>query len=149
MSAIESIVEHLVKVKFEDIPEATVEKQKDLLVDTLGVAIAGSKAPGVEEVVALLREIGGREESSILHYGGKSLSFLAAMANSLMAHAFDYDDMHEKAGIHANVSVVPAALAMAEKVGGVDGKTFLTAAVLGVDLVCRMGLSIPVFRGWH
>ena len=149
MSAIETIIKHLVKIKFEDIPEATIGKQKDLLVDTLGVAIAGSKAPGVAEVVELLKEIGGREESSILHYGGKSPSFLAAMANSFMAHAFDFDDMHEKAGIHANVSVIPAALAMAEKVGGVDGKTFLAAVVLGRDLICRMGLSIPLFRGWH
>ena len=149
MSAIETMIKHLVKTKFEDIPKATIEKQKDLLVDTLGIAIAGSKASGVVEVINLLKEIGGREESTILHFGGKSPSFLAAMANSLMAHAFDFDDMHEKAGIHANVSVIPAALAMAEKVGRVNGKTFLTAVVLGNDLICRMGLSIPLFRGWH
>ena len=149
MTAIESMVKHLAKMKFEDIPEATVERQKDLLIDTLGVAIAGSKAPGVKQVIDLLKEIGGREESSILNWGGKFPSFLAAMANALMAHALDFDDMHEKAGIHANVCVIPAALAMAERVGGVDGRTFLTAVILGIDLICRMGVSIPLARGWH
>ncbi len=149
MTVLENIAEHLVKIRFEDIPKRTVEKQKDLLIDTLGVAIAGSKAPEVAQVIDLLKEIGGREESSVLSGGGKSPAFLAAMANSLMAHAFDFDDMHEKAGIHANVCVIPAALAMAERVGGVDGKSFLAAVILGIDLICRMGLSVPLMRGWH
>jgi 2-methylcitrate dehydratase PrpD len=149
MSIMENIVKHLVRLRFEDVPKPTVEKQKDLLIDTLGVAVAGPKAPGVAQVIDLLREIGGKEESTVLSDGSKSPVFLAAMANSLMAHAFDFDDMHEKAGIHANVCVIPAALAMAERVGAVDGKTFLTAVILGIDLICRMGLFVPLSRGWH
>ena len=149
MSASEDISRKIVSIKFEDIPKNTVEKQKDLLIDTLGVAMAGLKASGVVELMDLFREIGGKEESTVLGYGEKIPSFFAAMANATMAHAFDYDDMHEKAGLHANVCVVPAALAMAEKVGGIDGKNFLTAVILGVDLICRMGVSIPLSRGWH
>ena len=34
MSIVEHIVKHLVRLRFEDIPKATVEKQKDLLIDT-------------------------------------------------------------------------------------------------------------------
>ncbi len=149
MPVIDEIVKHLKKTTFEDIPQETVEKQKDLLIDTLGVALGGAKAPGVQEVVELLKGMGGKKESTILVDGGKVPSLHAAMANGLMAHSLDFDDMHEKAGIHANVSVIPAALAMAESTGGIDGKTFLTATILGVDLVCRMGLAIPLSRGWH
>lgn len=149
MSEIDKIVNHIRNTIFEDVPRETVERQKDLLIDTLGVALAGSKAPGVREVIDLLKEAGGKKESSILVYGGKLPSFHAAMANTLMAHSLDFDDMHEKAGIHANGCVVPAALAIAERIGGVDGKTFLTAIILGVDLVCRMGISIPLSQGWH
>ncbi|MDI7258348.1 MAG: MmgE/PrpD family protein [Thermodesulfobacteriota bacterium] len=149
MSAFDEIVKHIRGTTFEDIPKETIERQKDFLIDTLGVALASLKAPGVREVIDLLKGMGGKKESTILIDGGKVPSFHAAMANSLMAHSLDFDDMHEKAGIHANVCVIPAALAMAERVGGVDGKALLTALVLGVDLVCRMGLSIPLSRGWH
>jgi 2-methylcitrate dehydratase PrpD len=149
MTAMEDIAKYLVETKFEDIPQKTVEKQKDLLIDTLGVAVAGANARGVREVVEIIREIGGKEEASIIVHGGKYPSFFVAMANSLMAHSLDFDDMHERAGIHANVCVAPAALAIAEKVGCVDGKTLLTAIILGVDLICRMGVSIPLSRGWH
>jgi len=149
MPVIDEIVKHIKETTFEDIPQETVEKQKDLLIDTIGVALGGAKAPGVREVINLLKGMGGKKEATILVDGGKVPSVHAAMANSLMAHSLDFDDMHEKAGIHANVSVIPTALAMAESVGGVDGKTFLTAIILGVDLVCRMGLAIPLSRGWH
>jgi 2-methylcitrate dehydratase PrpD len=149
MPAIDKIVRHFKETTFEDIPQETVEKQKGLLIDTIGVALGGAKAPGVREVIHLLKGMGGKKESTILVDGGKVPSVHAALANSLMAHSLDFDDMHETAGIHANVSVMPAALAMAESLGKVDGKTFLTAIILGVDLVCRMGLAIPLFRGWH
>lgn len=149
MSVIDEIVQHVRKTTFDDIPKNTIERQKDFLIDTLGVALAGAKAPGVREVIDLLREMGGKKESTVLVYGDKLPSFHAAMANSLMVHSLDFDDMHERAGIHANVSVIPACLAMVERIGGVDGKTFLTAIILGVDLVCRMGLSVPLSRGWH
>jgi 2-methylcitrate dehydratase PrpD len=149
MAAIEEIVHHLVKTRFEDIPVETVERQKDLLIDTLGVTVAGAKAPGVREVIELLRETGGKEESTVLAYGERFPSFHATMANTFMAHALDFDDMHERGGVHANVSVIPASLAIAEKVGGANGKSFLTAIILGVDLICRMAVSIPLSRGWH
>jgi len=149
MSGMTAIVQNLVKMNFEDIPIQTIERQKDLLIDTLGVAVAGSGAPGVAQLVEFLHDIGGKAEASIMVFGGKCPSFHAAMANSLMAHSMDFDDMHETAGIHANVCVVPAALALAERNKNISGRMLLTAVVLGVDLACRMGAAIPLHRGWH
>jgi len=149
MSAMKAIIKYLAETDFKNIPERTVEKQKDLLIDTLGVAVAGSRAQGVKSVVDLFDETGGKPESTLLVFGRKLPCLNAAMANSLMAHGLDFDDMHEQAGVHANVCVVSPALAVAEKVGGVDGKTLLGAIILGVDLVCRLSASIPLFTGWH
>jgi 2-methylcitrate dehydratase PrpD len=149
MSAIDEIAVHLAKVTFEDIPGATVERQKELIVDTLGVAAAGARAPGVKDVLEFVKDSGGNPESSLLMDGGKVPCSSATLANAFMMHALDFDDMHEAAGLHANVCVLPAALAAAEKMGTVDGRNLLTAVILGVDLVCRMGVSIPLLRGWH
>jgi len=149
MSALDEIVGYLARVTFEDIPGTTVERQKELVVDTLGVAAAGVRAPGVKDVLELVKDSGGKAESTLLLDGAKVPCFSATLANAFMMHALDFDDMHEAAGLHANVCVLPAALAAAEKEGTVDGKTLLTAVILGVDLVCRMGVSIPLLRGWH
>ena len=149
MGVEKELVRHLVGCRFEDIPPVTIEKQKALFVDTLGVAVGGVRASGVQAMLDVITEAGGRPEATLIGRKDKVPSFLAAMGNSFMAHALDFDDMHEEAGIHANVCVIPAALAVAEKMGGINGNALLTAVVCGVDLACRMGVSIPLLRGWH
>jgi len=149
MGVEQELVRHLVECRFEDIPPATIEKQKTLFVDTLGVAVGGVRASGVQAMLDVITETGGRPESTLVGRKEKVPAFLAAMGNTFMAHALDFDDMHEDAGIHANVCAIPAALAVAEKLGGIDGNALLTAVVCGVDLACRMGVSIPLLRGWH
>ena len=132
---------NVAKVKYDDLPEDAVEITKKFILDTLATTLAGSSAPGCEIVVNQVKDWGGKEESTILVYGGKAISENAALANSMMAHALDLDDTHDEAVIHSYVSVLPAALAMAERDGGVNGKNLITAVTLGVDLMCRLGLA--------
>lgn len=149
MAVIEKLCRVWADLSFEDLPPASIARQKDFLLDTLAVAVAGYHAPGVGEVVAMLKSMGGREEARLLVDGQRLPAAHAAMANALMAHAVDFDDMHERAGVHVNVCVIPAALAVSEALGNVEGKRFLTAVVLGVDFVCRLAMAVPLFRGWH
>jgi 2-methylcitrate dehydratase PrpD len=134
---------------FSDIPAPTVRRAKLFFIDTLGVALAGRNAEGVENVARLVAQWGGKPEATMLFSGRRAPCHMAALVNALMAHARDYDDLHEAGGAHVNVSVVPAALAAAQRQGRVSGKALLTAVILGVDLVCRLGASLPIFRGWH
>jgi len=53
-------------------------------------------------------------------------------------------------------SVLPAGLAVAEQMGETTGPEFITAIVLGTDVICRLGLSLKTvqpkdrsFSGWH
>jgi len=132
---------NVAKVKYDDLPEDAVGITKKFILDTLATTLAGSSAPGCKSVVDQVKDWGGKEESTILVYGGKAISENAALANSMMAHALDLDDTHDEAVIHSYVSVLPAALAMAERNGGVGGKDLITAVTLGVDLMCRLGLA--------
>ena len=132
---------NVAKVKYDDLSKDAIEITKKFILDTLATTLAGSSAPGCEIVVNQVKDWGGKEESTILVYGGKAISENAALANSMMAHALDLDDTHDEAVIHSYVSVLPAALAMAERDGGVNGKNLITAVTLGVDLMCRLGLA--------
>ncbi|HEM61672.1 MAG TPA: MmgE/PrpD family protein, partial [Chloroflexi bacterium] len=85
-------------------------------------------------------------------FGAKAPAPLAALANGSMAHALDFEDVHDNAPVHPNAATVPAALAVAESMGGVSGKQLLTAMALGSDLVCRLGLAFnenPLESGWY
>jgi len=136
-----ALVGNAAKVKYDDLPKDVVEITKKFILDTLATTIAGSSAPGCESVVEQVKDWGGKEESTILIYGGKVVSENAALANSMMAHALDFDDTHDEAVVHSYVSVLPVALAMAERNGGVNGKDLIAAVAVGVDLMCRLGLA--------
>ncbi len=122
MDVSHQLVEYAANTRFTGFPPEVVEVAKRVILDMLGTSLAGSSAPGCAEVVDLLRGWGGRQESSILAFGGKVPCFQAAFANSMMAHARDFDDTYDEIPLHASASVLPAALAVAEARGAVTGK---------------------------
>ncbi|MFH1485243.1 MAG: MmgE/PrpD family protein [Chloroflexota bacterium] len=141
MDAAVAIAENAVNIGYADLPAEAVDAARRDILDTLGTTVAGSAAPGGQEIVELMKEFGGKKEATIVVYGGKVPAVSAAMANGAMGHALDYDDTHDEAILHAGVTVVPAAFATAERLGKVNGKDFITAVTLGVDVICRMGLA--------
>ncbi len=136
------LARNVVSIKYEDLPAEAVEAAKKDILDTLATTLAGSTGDGIKVVQELVSDWGGKRESTIIVYGDKVPSLNAALVNATMAHAWDYDDYHGLAGVHAGVSVIPASLAIAERRGKVTGKEFITAIALGIDLMCRLGISI-------
>lgn len=141
MDAMQRFVEHIVRTTYDDLPASAIAATKTFMVDTLGVCVAGSTAPGVRETVAMLRGWGGTAESTLYVHGGKLPAPWVAMANSFMMHNLEFDCVHDAAVIHPFTTVLPTALAVAEAQGGVSGKTLLTAVTVGVDTSTRIGMS--------
>jgi 2-methylcitrate dehydratase PrpD len=149
MALSEQIVLAACNIRYQDLPDFTIERAKLFLLDTIGVAFAGRHAEGVDGVLEMVRELAGTPQAKVFGVNLKVPAPLAAMTNSLMAHARDFDDLYEPGGAHVNITVVPAAIAAAQKKGGVSGENFLISLIAGVDLVCRLGVAMPVYRGWH
>ncbi|MFH1933063.1 MAG: MmgE/PrpD family protein [Pseudomonadota bacterium] len=141
MDVINDLVRYVVKTKYEDIPGKVVNHDKNILLDSLGCILAGSSAPAIKEIVEVVREMGGKEESSVMVFGGKVPSMMAALANASIAQARDFDDTHDAAILHPHASVLSTALAVSEATG-TSGKEFLTAVILGVEVECRIGVAI-------
>ena len=136
------LVGHAAKVNCGDLPQDVIEITKKFILDTLGTAIAGSSAPGSGSVADLIKDWGGKEESTVMIYGGKVVAPHAAFINGMMAQALDLDDVHDEAVLHANATVLPSALAMAERTGNVHGKDLIKAVAVGNDVLCRIGLGV-------
>jgi 2-methylcitrate dehydratase PrpD len=148
-----ALARNVADITYEDLPEAAVGAAKRRFLDALGVTLAaGTLGEGCRAFVDLAMEAGGIEESTILGFGARAPAPMAAFANGSMAHALDFEDVHDRAPAHPNAATIPAALAVAESIGSVSGKRFLTAMVLGSDLVCRLGLALnenPLESGWY
>ena len=146
-----SLAKFVTSTGYEQLSPRVVNATKIDIMDTIGAALAGSVAPGCRQVVELVSEWGGKPEATILVFGTRLPSPLAALANGTMAHALDFDDTHDKAVLHTGVTVVPAALAMAERIGGISGKQFIAAVTMGIEIISRLGLAtkMPPSKGWH
>ncbi|KIF69846.1 hypothetical protein HY68_16700, partial [Streptomyces sp. AcH 505] len=126
----------------QDIPPEAREAARRALLDTVGVALAGSG----EECVRILRDVlapdtppdGG---ATLLGSGRCGSALDAAQLNATAAHALDFDDTHAAIRGHPSATIVPAALAAAELVGA-GGAELITAYVLGLEAAARVGASL-------
>ena len=77
--------------------------------------------------------LGGVPESSVFATDVRTSAVNAALANGMFGHADETDDFEPCTKAHPGCSVVPAALAMAEREGS-SGEELLRAVVLGYDV---------------
>jgi len=140
----------IVDTTYQDIPSEEVEVAKQDILDALGAMIAGSSTDkAASEIVNMVKEAGGKEESTIISFGSKVPAWMAAFANGAMAHAVDYEDTHDTAVVHVGGCILPAALAAAEVAGGITGKDFILAYVLSAEMLIRMGLARTHPTAWY
>jgi 2-methylcitrate dehydratase PrpD len=143
MDASNILAENIAAVTYKDLPQEVVDATVKCILDTFGCILAGSGlSPDSENVIDLFIQAGGRQESTVIGFHRKLPSWSSAFANGVLAHALDYDDIVDEAGVHPTLCTVPAAFALAEMKGGVSGKEFITAVALGNDLICRLGTAI-------
>ncbi len=142
------LINHIHGLKFEDLPPSVVQQCKRLTLDSLGVVFPGALAPGSAEVADLVESWKGLPTSNIFTRLEKVSPPSAALVNSTMMHALDFDDTLDASALHTFVTILPAAMATAQACGNVDGKRFITALVAGVDIICRISAGIKSPLSW-
>ncbi len=147
MTISQTLAEYVTGTNYADLPAEAISAAKRMMLDTLGVAWAGTDAPSSTAVRDFLVRQGGNPESHVWAYGDKLPATSSAFLNSMFAAALDYDTLHERAVVHADIIALPVAMAISER-EHTDGCEFLTALVLGNDLICRLGKSTTRHSGW-
>jgi 2-methylcitrate dehydratase PrpD len=128
-------------LRYEAIPESTVGKIKQLLLDAIGVALAATTlGPGCGVAVSLARRLGGPQESTVLGHGFKVAAPHAAFANGALVHALNYDPIGQRVG-HVGVACLAAPLAAAEAVGKISGRRFIAAVGAAAEVAARISAA--------
>src|SRR5688572_2592603 len=149
----EKLARLVVNAAYADLPSRAIEKAKECILDCVGVAIAGSAEPVRGPLQHYLNAIGGPEEATIVGLGRKTSMTNAALVNGVFGHVLDYDDTNQIFIGHGSVVIVPAILALAEKLGA-SGKEMLTAYMVGTEVQWKLGEALVecgdhYARGWH
>lgn len=138
-------------LKFEDLPRATVEMAKRLLLDGVGCMLAGIDGEPARNCAAMIRSLGGEHQASILPGNSQGSVRDAAFVNGISLYSVGLNDVHSPSGAHPGACVIPSMLAVGEWQRA-SGKDLLTAMVAGYEVNGRVGRAIiPTHRerGFH
>ena len=124
----------------QDIPADVMHLAKRCVMNSCGVALFATLDPAIEILLDFLRAEGSAPQATVIGKGFRTSPQNAALANGFLGHFEDYDDTHTTV-IHPTAPIMPAALALSEQ-GMVNGKDFLAAFAIGVEVACRIGLVI-------
>jgi 2-methylcitrate dehydratase PrpD len=146
--------ECLAAFRLKEVPKVVVAHAKLLLLDTLGAMLAASnpKYSGTRVLMEYARQVGGRPESSLVGQRGKTSCINAALVNGTLGYYCDIEPHHVGGILHAPAVMVPASLAVGEKLGA-SGARLLEAMILGIEVTCRVSYALnPTAlynRGFH
>lgn len=145
------IAEFAVNLKYEDLPEEVIFEVKRYLFDSIGCALGSMNTRDVNIIKDIYSEMGGREEATVFGFNMKIPAVQASFLNALMIRALDYNDIYWKEDPSHPSDIIPAALAMAERVGA-SMKDVIVAVVLAYEFeqrMCEFAKPGVRERKWH
>jgi 2-methylcitrate dehydratase PrpD len=140
----------IIETRFEQIPEEAVTATKRALLDTLGVALAGSVEPAGKIIANFVKKQQSVPRAAVVGGGFRTSAPEAALAIGTMAHALDFDDTCQYCQGHPSVPLVAAAFPLAEELGA-SGRQVIEAYVIGCEVWASIGRVMTQLhhRGWH
>ena len=150
MGVTEEIVHFIHDSRFEELSAEVVRRAKDVIIDAVGVMLAGSREDGSKILQQHARRNGGAKEATVVTGGFKVSPAAAALVNAAAGHALDYDSIQLSSWpgtahgirIHPTVPTLAAAFAIGEPLG-VSGKSLILACAAGIEVACRVTEAIP------
>jgi len=124
-------------IRARTVSDEDLEQAALFTLDALACAYAGSATP----VGSILKQWGA---------AGDLDNRRQALLMGALTHITETDDLHRASVTHPGCVVVPAVLALGEKIGS-SNRQMLTAILHGFEAMCRIGAAVgPThYRIWH
>ncbi len=136
-----ALLRHVLETPDDAIPPAAREAARVFVLDTLAVGIAGAAHEDQPGIIAAASRWGAGADATVWGESARLPAAQAAFVNAFQAHALEFDAIHEAAVVHAMTPTLAAALAEAERQGGISGARLVSAVVFGLDLACTIGAA--------
>lgn len=145
------ITEFAQRLQFEDIPAEAVREAKRFLLDSMGCALAAVDGEDLQAMLRFTKKLGGVSEATVIGSGFRTNAPNAALMNSLLIRALDYNDIYWEQDPSHPSDLIGAALSSAEA-NAKTGRDLLVAILIAYELEMRWCRAArPGIReiGWH
>jgi 2-methylcitrate dehydratase PrpD len=134
---IEALAQFIAQIQWEDISEPVQRHAKLVLLDTLGVILAGAERPEVRELREALAGTAGTGATVFARGWPTQDPRTAALLNGIAGRSIELCEGLRFVSGQAAMQVLPGVLAVGEHLGS-SGRDMLAAFVLGYDVAARL-----------
>jgi 2-methylcitrate dehydratase len=144
---ISEVAAYAAALRFEDLTDRAVHECKRRFIDTIACALGAFNADASRIARAVVRRYAGEPAARVLGTLEPSAPEYAAFANGVMLRYLDFSDAYYmKSSGHPSDTLAPV-LALGDALK-VDGKTAITAAILGYEVFCNFSDVVEHEQGW-
>jgi 2-methylcitrate dehydratase PrpD len=136
-----SLAKYVAGTRYEDLSKELKAEARRRTADVLAIGLSGSTTASGRGMRRFAREVSPPGGSTLWGSSETASAEIAALANATMAFHLELDDVHRTSHTHPGLSVIPAALAVCEE-KHLSLREFLTAVVVGYDVVTRVGIAV-------
>ena len=138
---IERLAQFVAETQWDEIPVAVQQHAKLVLLDTLGVILAGAEQPEVQQLRARLLTTAGTGATVLARGWASSDPRTAALLNGIAGRSIELCEGHRYVPCQGAVQIVPGVLAAAEGAQS-TGRDMLIALIVGYDVAVRLGAAL-------
>jgi 2-methylcitrate dehydratase PrpD len=128
-------------LRYEDLPEAVVNKVKLSILDTIGCCIFGASLQPMKKLASVVDAEGAVPKAAAFGFPFRTSASFAALVNGTSAHSFQLDEIHLESTLHPGSIGLAAAFALGESDLAISGRDLIAALVAADELGIRVGLA--------
>ena len=134
---IEKLAQFVARTRWEEVPESVQRQTKLVLLDTLGVILAGAERPEVRQLRERLTVTAGTGATVLARGWPANDPRTAALLNGIAGRSIELCEGLRLVSGQAAMQVLPGVLAVGEQARS-TGREMLTAFLLGYDVAARL-----------
>jgi 2-methylcitrate dehydratase PrpD len=138
---IERLAQFVAETRWDGIPDAVRDHAKLVVLDTLGVMLAGAEQPEVGHLRAQLLATAGTGATVLARGWPHSDPRTAALLNGIAARSLELCEGHRYVACQGAAQILPGVLAVGEWIQ-CSGREMLTAVILGYEVAVRLGAAL-------
>ena len=125
------------------------------LIDYFASSLQASNEANVKKLLTWINDEGGHSRAWLIGQKKLATRRQAALFNGFQAHCLDYDDVHSDIRGHPSAVILSALFAsirLDDSLSQLDGRRFLTAYVIGIEVMALLGRCVNpehYEKGWH
>ena len=147
----ETIARWACNLTYDDLTPESIEAAKRFVYDSLGCALGGFQTHDCEIFLEHEREMGSSGTCTVIGAGDQVSPTTAAMLNSLMIRAMDYNDIYWKQDPSHPSDVISGPIALAQR-DHLSGRDLIVGIIIAYEMAMRLcHIAVPGIRerGWH